>query len=232
MAMAPRTLRVPETAKARILGDMFTIQTNHCRTPGCANFGVPARTKRGKTGPSADRDLRYAVISTSKGQEPALRCKACNDKGAIRSNAAIAEEIERIAGYARPLENRFACNTGGCTNFGLSIGEHRHLYVKRAVEQRLRSGHGDSGKRGSPHARPPPRHQDRQAGGSPGPLQKAPGGHRGRSRLTLGWRRGFRLFRGSRLNTRSGPAVTHRQLSLRWLAESPENSPEARHCSD
>ena len=132
MASTPRrAVRVPETANASILGVPFPVQVNHCRTPGCANFGVPARTKRGKTGPSRDRDPRYAVISTSKGQEPAIRCKVCNGKGAIRSNAAIAEEIERIAGYARPLEHRFACKTEGCANFGLSIGGHRHLYVKR-----------------------------------------------------------------------------------------------------
>ena len=130
MAMTPRTLRVPETANARILGDMFPIQTNHCRTPGCANFGVPARTRPGKRGPSKDRDPHYALISTSKGQEPALRCKACNGKGAIRSNAATAEEVERIADYARPLKYRFACKTGGCANEGLSIGEHRQLYTK------------------------------------------------------------------------------------------------------
>ena len=130
MASTPRTLRVPETANARILGDLFPIQTNHCRTPGCANFGVPARTKPGKRGPSKDRDPHYAVISTSKGQEPALRCKACNGKGAVRSNAAIAEEIERIADYARPLEHRYACKTAGCPNEGLSIGEHRQLYIK------------------------------------------------------------------------------------------------------
>ncbi len=130
MALTPRTLRVPETANVRILGDMFPIQTNHCRTPGCANFGAPARTKRGKTGPSRDRDLRYKLNSTAKGQEPAIECKACKGKGAIRSNAAIAEEVERIADYARPLEYRFACKTEGCANFGLSIGEHRHLYGK------------------------------------------------------------------------------------------------------
>ncbi len=130
MALTPRTLRVPDIADARILGEPFPVQVNHCRTPGCANFGVPARTKRGKTGPSKDRDLRYAVISTSKGQEPALRCKACNGKGAVRSNVAIAEEIERIADYARPLEYRYACKNQGCANFGLSIGEHRERYRK------------------------------------------------------------------------------------------------------
>ncbi len=130
MALTPRTLRVPETANARILGEPFPIQTNHCRTPGCVNFGVPARTRPGKTGPSTDRDPHYAVISTSKGQEPALRCKACNGKGAVRSNAAIAEEIERIADYARPLEHRYACKTAGCPNEGRSVGEHRQHYTR------------------------------------------------------------------------------------------------------
>ena len=133
MASTPRMLRVPDIADARILGEPFPIQTNHCRTPGCANFGVPARTRPGKTGPSKDRDPHYAVISTSKGQEPALRCKACNGKGAIRSNAAIAEEVQRIADYARPLEYRYACKTEGCANFGLSIGQHRDRYVRHGT---------------------------------------------------------------------------------------------------
>ena len=114
MASTPARFGFPEITDARILGDLFPIQTNHCRTPGCANFGVPARTRPGKTGPSTDRDPHYAIISTSKGQEPALRCKACNGKGAVRSNAAIAEEIERIADYALPLEYGFACKTEGC----------------------------------------------------------------------------------------------------------------------
>ena len=131
MASTPRKLRVPDTASARLVGEPFPIQTNHCRTPGCANFGLPARTKRGKTGPSRDRDLRYKLNSTAKGQEPAIECKACKGKGAIRSNAAIAEEIERIADYARPLEHRFACKTEGCANFGLSIDEHRDRYLRR-----------------------------------------------------------------------------------------------------
>ncbi len=129
MAARPRrAFRVPETANASILGESFPVQTNHCRTPGCANFGVPARTKPGKTGPSKDRDLRYKLNSTAKGQEPAIECKACGGKGAMRSNAAIAEEIGRIADYARPLEYRFACKTRGCANEGLSIGEHRERY--------------------------------------------------------------------------------------------------------
>ena len=67
MASKPRTLRVPETASAKVFGEPFPVQVNHCRTPGCANFGVPARTRRGKTGPSVDRDFRYKLNSTAKG---------------------------------------------------------------------------------------------------------------------------------------------------------------------
>ena len=137
MASQPRTLRVPRTANARVLAEPFPVQVNHCRTPGCANFGVPARTKHGKTGPSADRDFRYKLTSTAKGQEPAIECKECRGKGAVRSNTAIAQEIGRIADYARPLEHRFACKTEGCANRGLSIGEHRHLYVRRGYRETL-----------------------------------------------------------------------------------------------
>ena len=111
---------------------MFPIQTNHCRTPGCANFGVPARTRPGKTGPSKDRDLRITSgeLDLPRARSPLIECKACNGKGAIRSNTGIAEEIERIADYARPLEHRYACKTAGCPNEGLSIGEHRQRYTR------------------------------------------------------------------------------------------------------
>ena len=41
MASTPhRAVRVPETAHAGILGTPFPVQVNHCRTPGCANFGL------------------------------------------------------------------------------------------------------------------------------------------------------------------------------------------------
>ena len=56
--------RVPESVDLALFGFRQTVQVNHCRRPSCANFGVPARTEPGKTGPSPDRDMNYKVHST------------------------------------------------------------------------------------------------------------------------------------------------------------------------
>ena len=51
--------RAPLATEVDLFGESEAIQVNHCRMPGCGNFGVPARTERGKTGHSADRDPNY-----------------------------------------------------------------------------------------------------------------------------------------------------------------------------
>ena len=67
--MEPEAIRprVPEAWELDLPGGAQSLQVNHCRQPDCANFGVPARTAPGKTGPSADRDMNYKVHSTAKG---------------------------------------------------------------------------------------------------------------------------------------------------------------------
>ena len=47
-----------------------TIQVNRCKIPDYSNFGVPARTRHGKTEPSAERDKHNKVPSTKR----AARC--------------------------------------------------------------------------------------------------------------------------------------------------------------
>ena len=37
--------RVPLPAQVDLAGVNLSIQVNHCKTPDCANFGVPARTE-------------------------------------------------------------------------------------------------------------------------------------------------------------------------------------------
>ena len=86
--------RVPLAATINLPGSQRTLQVNHCKMPDCSNFGVPARTEKGKPGPSADRDLHYKVHSTAKGTIPAVRCKACLDLPPIKSNASIRAEVE------------------------------------------------------------------------------------------------------------------------------------------
>ena len=61
----PATPRVPPA----FLG----IDINHCKTPGCANFGVPIPTMAAR-GPGAQNP--YTVVSNGKGV-PAARCNLC-----------------------------------------------------------------------------------------------------------------------------------------------------------
>ena len=107
--------RVPLAATINLPGSQRTIQVNHCKMPDCSNFGVPARTEKGKPGPSADRDMNYKVHSTAKGTIPAVRCKACLDLPPIKSNASIRAEVERLAEASGiwTLEESTGCSNDG-----------------------------------------------------------------------------------------------------------------------
>ena len=133
--MKPKTIRprVPEACELDLPGGGRPLQVNHCRRPDCANFGVPARTKQGKTGPSADRDMNYKVHSTNKGRVPSLKCKACGDNPPMKSNRGIAEEAERLADAAGlwRLEERRGCGNPQCANHSRPVGLHPGLYRKR-----------------------------------------------------------------------------------------------------
>ena len=104
---------VPLPAQVELAGVNLSIQVNHCKTPDCANFGVPARTEQGKTGPSKDRDMNYKVHSTAKGQIPSIKCKSCGLNPPMKSNAGVADEVAcllGIDGIPRPEESM------GCSN--------------------------------------------------------------------------------------------------------------------
>ena len=133
MEAKPRRPRVPEAHDLDLPGGRLTVQVNHCRRPDCANFGVPARTEPGKTGPSADRDMNYKVHSTNKGTVPSLKCKACGENPPMKSNLGIAEEAGRLADAAGlwRLDERRGCGNPQCANHARPIGLHPDLYRKR-----------------------------------------------------------------------------------------------------
>lgn len=118
--------RVPLPAVISLPDTKRTIQVNHCKTPDCVDFGVPARHEPGKLGPSADRDMAYKLHTTAKGKIPAVRCKACLDLPPIKRNAAIAAEVERLAGESGiwTLEESAACRNDECDNHTRQIGFH------------------------------------------------------------------------------------------------------------
>ncbi len=126
--------RVPLPATSDLIGEERTIQVNHCRMPACANFGVPARHEPQKPGPSPDRDPAYKLHSTSKGQIPSLRCKACGDNPPVKSNASVGDEIQRLveSGGLWAAEERATCPDTDCRNHGLLIAEGgKAAYRKR-----------------------------------------------------------------------------------------------------
>ena len=131
--MAKKGPRVPLPATIKLPGIERTIQVNHCKMPDCSNFGIPARTKQAKPGPSRGRDPHYKVHSTKAGTVPSVRCKACKDNPPVKSNDSIVQEVERLAeesGIWRLLEST-SCGNGEFVNHGRPIDYHHDEYCKR-----------------------------------------------------------------------------------------------------
>ena len=76
---------------------------------------------------------------------------------------ALAGRIARREGIPAPSPARGRPAAVPRRGAGRQGGALRGPAQRAAVQQRLRGGHGRPGKRGPPHARPPPRHQDWQA---------------------------------------------------------------------
>ena len=77
----------------RIPFEVDGIQVNHCKTPTCPNFGVPAaQAPEGKVNASQDP---YRVIGGRRSLRQ-LTCHFCQRSSALRSNLAIAQEATRL----------------------------------------------------------------------------------------------------------------------------------------
>lgn len=103
------------------------IQVNFCKNPTCANFARPASTApqpRGRGGDPALKD-RYTISGTSDG--PQLRCLACNEFIPVKSNAGIAEEIDRISRFLRPPPAP-CCPNEACGNHAITVEEEPERY--------------------------------------------------------------------------------------------------------
>jgi transposase-like protein len=82
--------------------------------------------------PPARRDL-YKVHGNRK-STPALLCSGCKERVPIKSNAGIAEELERLsAPLRRHQASQVRPSCPACGNRGKSIAEHRDLYRRRGA---------------------------------------------------------------------------------------------------
>jgi len=110
----------------RIPFEVDGIQVNHCKTPTCPNFGVPAaQAPEGKVNASQDP---YRVIGGRRSLRQ-LTCHFCQRSSALRSNLAIAQEATRLDPI-RWRAARTTCVTPGCAAFGLAVADHPQHYQK------------------------------------------------------------------------------------------------------
>lgn len=99
------------------------LQVNFCKNPRCANFGIPALpvSKRGRGAGLRDN---YAIddgtTRSRGGVVSKLLCKLCGSKPALKSNLAIAQEINRLLAYLDP-ETEPSCPNAGCAAHQLGI---------------------------------------------------------------------------------------------------------------
>src|SRR5271166_1889272 len=73
----------------RIPPDHSGVQVNHCKSPGCTNYGIAAEQK---SVPGSDR----YTLEGKRGISSCL-CTSCGVEFPLKSNIGIVEEIERLA---------------------------------------------------------------------------------------------------------------------------------------
>lgn len=115
----PLTKKSSATKHPRIPPEIHGVQVNHCKNPQCANFGVPARATipRGTLAHGGKGD-GYALTGALPGT-PQIRCKLCGEVFPLKSNRAIAEEIERLTAYLTPKP--VCCPNDQCVNYDIPV---------------------------------------------------------------------------------------------------------------
>lgn len=100
------------------------ININFCKNPKCRNFGVPAEIvsyRRLSGTPLATTPGKaYKRFSRAK-MRPKLECLLCGEAFGVKSNLAIAEELERISAYLKPADP-ICCATPECPNGTVPVG--------------------------------------------------------------------------------------------------------------
>lgn len=99
-----------------------SIQVNFCKNPSCANYGVPATSKkyaRRSKEPADVPGVDYKVVASGK-DIPLLKCLLCGELPPIKSNIGIGEELLRLSNYLK-TPSAPACKTSGCRNEGTPV---------------------------------------------------------------------------------------------------------------
>jgi len=121
----------------RIPPESDGIQVNHCKTVGCANFGVAALQTRGRV----EGGVGSYLLTSGGRQLPLIQCHLCRHSTVVYSNSAIAQELARFDPAGSRVTGA-ACPNDECTSFGKPAGQQPQLYyahgTTRAGEPRYR----------------------------------------------------------------------------------------------
>ncbi|PWC77146.1 hypothetical protein TSH64_21950 [Azospirillum sp. TSH64] len=114
------------SSQRRIPAEYSGIEVNFCKTPGCANFGVPPSraSARGRSATAPSRD-NYRLSGT--GGVPGLYCQLCRRTTTLKSNRGIHEEFSRVAAFLRIPEGH-SCPNAACLNHEQATRENPDLY--------------------------------------------------------------------------------------------------------
>lgn len=91
----------------RIPPEHGDIQVNHCKSPNCINYGIPAEQTSTRGSNRYTLDLHKAVSSCI--------CTFCGEGFPLKSNLGIAEEVERMVSYLMPPAAA-CCHNKACSN--------------------------------------------------------------------------------------------------------------------
>ena len=106
---APKGLRAPPPYSG--------LQVNFCRNATCENFGVPVDPHAPRKNP----DDNYLIGKSGRLlPDRPMKCQVCGKTFLLKSNVAVAQELERISEYLLPKPEP-TCPTRGCENAGLGV---------------------------------------------------------------------------------------------------------------
>lgn len=90
------------------------INVNRCANPICPNFNIPATNSR--------NDPNYKIVENKK-RGSSIKCKSCSRHYTVKSNKAVAEEVERLAFKPQLAkvfsQDGYGCSNIDCDNFGI-----------------------------------------------------------------------------------------------------------------
>jgi transposase-like protein len=129
--MVPRAFFLAKISSAgfRAPAPFAGLSVNHCKSPTCANFGVPERPFRVRRIPGTPPEPGDYILVAAGAGKPMLKCVLCGETTPMRSNQGVHEELTRLIGYLAP-PGKLRCPSAACSASSVPPSEPGELYVQ------------------------------------------------------------------------------------------------------